>query len=68
MPKYVIIFCIIVFCIMVSALFWGLEYFLNPGYEAYVWDQYEEKVQNTDIRAEFERTPFGSQLQKLFQK
>ena len=67
MPKYMLMFCIVVFILVVSALFWGLKYFLDPGHEAYVWDQYEEKVQGTDTKMEFERTPLGRQLRKVFQ-
>lgn len=71
MSKYGIAFCIVVFIIMVSALFWGLEYFLNPEHESYVWDQYETETRSpdgTDRRVEYDRTPFGQQLRRLFLK
>ena len=46
MSKHGIAFCIVIFIMAVSALFWGLEYFLNPNHEVYVWDQYEDRMSN----------------------
>lgn len=55
MPRYMIIFCVVVLMLAVAALFWGLEYFLNPDHEAYVWDQYEDKIERSEDSVEYGR-------------
>lgn len=65
MPKYMIVICVLV--LAVWGLFWGIEYFLNPDHDAYVWDQYEERVEHSDGSVEYSRGGFRNHLRNILQ-